>query len=84
MLLNAIFVILVPSKVFSSVIFNNLNVSSSTSIPVASYLVLSVLSIQWFNYNAMSVIFNNLTIMTFQYSNYNALLFCMVSLMILY
>ena len=65
MLLNAIFVILVPSKVFSSVIFNNLNVSSSTSIPVASYLVLSVLSIQWFNYNAMSVIFNNLTIMTF-------------------
>ena len=46
MLLDAISIILVSSTVFSSVILNNSNISSNTSMLVASYLVLSALSFQ--------------------------------------
>jgi len=53
MLLNVISVILVFSELSFSVILNDLNISSSVSIPVASCLVLSILFIQWPNHNAV-------------------------------
>ena len=44
-LLNTISVVLVPSKISSSVILNNPNISSNVSILVTSCLVLSILSV---------------------------------------
>ena len=52
-LLHAISVILVPSKASSSMILNDSNISSSTSISVAFCLVLSILFIQCLNYNTV-------------------------------
>ena len=52
-LLHAIYVIFVPSKASSSMILDNSNISSSTSILVAFCLVLSILFIQCLNYNTI-------------------------------
>ena len=52
-LLHAISVILVPSKASSSIILNDSNISSSTSVSVAFCLVLSILFIQCLNYNTV-------------------------------
>jgi len=57
-LLYAISIILVFSKASSSMILNDSNISSSTSIPVVFCLVLFVLSIQCLNYNTILKCYN--------------------------
>ena len=50
---NADFIILFLFEISSLVILNNPNISSSTLIPVASWLYLSVLSVCGFYYNSL-------------------------------
>ena len=48
-------IVLVSSETFSLVILNDLNISLSTSISVASCLVLSILFVQWPNHSAILI-----------------------------